>query len=601
VKNWQEFYSEYEAWNAFSRVTVFPSKLHAAQHVQIKDGLRPTEEDHSPETKLIDIDGSAWTPMMNFTGDVSALQFLRASVMYVAHYLKPAGSVLIIGTGGGRDILAAHAFGQPSVLGIELNPLIRRAVQEQYGDYSGRPYTLPGVDVIVDEARSRLSTLDRTFDIIQISLIDTFSLNATGGFVYSENYLYTRQAFQEYFRHLSPDGILTVSRYFVPQYPLEILKLAGLARAAWAAEGVDQPSDHIVVLGQGIHVSVLAKRSPFTAAELDTLSAVAKANGMTMLFAPGEASDDTMGLKTLLTTPAFQEYVDAYPYQIAPPTDDRPFFFNFLRGRLAAADIPDQKNDPFLFMQLWNEAIWVMYLLVAVVTTLALVFFFGPLVFLARRRSAAPPRVAMPLLLYFACLGYGFMTIEIPLLQRFVLFLGYPVYALTVVLFALLLFSGIGSLLTARVTAAPQRVAMRALGATVMLGAAYSVLVPVLVEALLGISITLKILATAALLAPIGLLLGTAYPLGIMVLREVGEELVPWAWALNGALSVVASVVAIFLGSRIGFTAAFLTGVASYGLALTIMGIVPRLRSLIAAPVRLTEPHQSSRPAVAVR
>ena len=226
-----------------------PPNDNAAQTLPMSDYARYASPE-VPGAMMIDIDGTAWTPMLEFHGDVGKTAFLRESVLYVAHHLRPHADVLIIGIGGGRDVLAAKTFDQRSVLGIEINPLMRHIVQDVYGDYSGRPYTLPGVEVIIDEARSRLSTLPRRFDIIQLSLIDTFSLNAAGGFVFSENYLYTKEAFQEYFRHLTDDGVLSISRYFTEAYPLEILRVAAMVRAAWAAEGVQQPGAHVVVLGQ---------------------------------------------------------------------------------------------------------------------------------------------------------------------------------------------------------------------------------------------------------------------------------------------------------------------------------------------------------------
>jgi hypothetical protein len=263
---------------------------------------------------------------------------------------------------------------------------------------------------------------------------------------------------------------------------------------------------------------------------------------------------------------------------IGPPTDDRPFFFNFLRGRLAEADIPGKAEDPFQFLRQWHEALSMLYLLVGVVTFLAAAFFLGPLWFLATRpATGVSPATAMPLLLYFACLGYGFMMIEVPLLQRFVLFLGYPVYALAVVLFALLLFSGAGSLISARFTDNARQALVRVLAAIILIAVVYLYVVPAVISALLAAPIFVRIAVTVVLLAPIGLVLGMAYPLGITVLREFSEELVPWAWGLNGALSVVASVLAIFVGSRLGFSVALVTGVAAYGLALVIMAVVPRL------------------------
>src|SRR4029453_6916212 len=266
VKNWHGFYSDYEAWNAFSRVSAFGHRGQAVDTLPLK---KPSSEyPDSPGAMFLDIDGTAWTPMFQFNGDFASVGFLRESVNYLAHHLRPNGSVLIIGTGGGRDLLAARTFGQPRVSGHALNPLMGHIVEDVYGDYSGRPYTHIGAEVIFDEARSRLPYLNERFDVIQLSLIDTFSLNAAGGFVFSENYLYTKEAFQEYFRHLRDDGILTVSRYYMQAYPLEILRVAGMVRAAWEAEGVERPADNVVVVSQGNTATVLAKRTPFSTDEL---------------------------------------------------------------------------------------------------------------------------------------------------------------------------------------------------------------------------------------------------------------------------------------------------------------------------------------------
>jgi SAM-dependent methyltransferase len=575
VKSWTFFYSDHEEWNAFSRVATIETDTGAPHFLPLKEPAENYPTPPFPDTMILDIDGSAWTPMMNYDGDPASIEFLRESVLYVAHHLKRAADVLIIGTGGGRDILAAVAAGQPSILGIELNPLMEHIVQDVYGDYSGRPYTLPGVEVIIDEARSHLSTLDRRFDIIQLSLIDTFSLNAAGGFVFTENYLYTKEGFQEYFRHLKDDGILTVSRYYNPHYPVESLRIVAMMRAAWEAEGIADPSRHLAVLNHPMSATMLAKRSPYTSAEIATLERVASENNMSVLYVPGHEGAST-SFAEILTTPDLEDFTDAYSFIIAPPTDDQPFFFNVLRGRMAEADVPGLDRDPMQFLRNWQEAIQLLYMLILAVTLIAAISFFGPLLVATRRTTTkVASTTAIPLLLYFGCLGYGFMMIEIPLLQRCMLLLGYPTYALALVLFALLLFSGIGSLLSTNFNTDPRKALKRVLAAAVILTASYVLAVPVVIESLLGVSIYLRAASTVLLLAPVGLLLGMANPLGITVLRGFDEGLVPWAWGLNGALSVVATVFAIFLGSRFGFTAAFLSGIGAYSLAWLIMTVLP--------------------------
>ncbi|MFP6656194.1 MAG: hypothetical protein VCB25_11250, partial [Myxococcota bacterium] len=423
VKNWDHAYADYEAWNAFSRISAFDIDPNAAQVVPLKNPASFYDGDEYPETMMLDIDGAAWTPMMNYKGDLESIQFLKESVLYAAHHIRPDSDVLIIGTGGGRDLLAAAAFKQPSILGIELNPLMEHIVQERYGEYSGKPYTLPNVEVIIDEARSRLHQIDREFGVIQLSLIDTFSLNAAGGFVFSENNLYTRQAFQQYYRHLTDDGILSITRYFVNSYPVEILKTLNLMRAAWAAEGVDTIHDRVIVLRSGMNCTILVKKSKFTPEELSVVDGLVKDYGFSVPYGPGRWVVDPDILELVLGSDP-EAFTAAYPYRIEAPTDDRPFFFSFLRGRLDT--VPTLSEDPFQFLRLWNDAISLVYMLIAVVSTLATIFFLGPLILLARRGVGdVQVTTTMAYLLYFAALGYGFMMIEIPLLQQLILFLGY--------------------------------------------------------------------------------------------------------------------------------------------------------------------------------
>lgn len=570
VKWWATPYSAYEVWNAFSRISAFDF---AGQPL----GLSKPPPGGFPPSMMLDIDGTAWTPMMHYDGDPASIQFLRDSVLYVAHHLKPHADVLVIGTGGGRDLLAARAFDQRSIMGLEINPLMRHVVDEQYGEFSGHPYSGIGATVVDDEARSRLAKVDQRFDVIQLSLIDTFSLNAAGGVVFSENYLYTVEAFREYFRHLTPDGVLTVSRYFTPTYPLEVLRLLAMARLAWASEGVTDFASHVVVLSHDINATMLFKRSPFTADELAAIETLAREKDLAIRYLPGR-TEFHPDLQTIVTTDDLPTFLAFYPFILDPPTDDQPFFFHFLRGPLQ--EIPSESDDPFQILRKWNDAQLLMYLLIGVVTTLAAVFFLGPLLLLARGAvRGAPLGRVTPLLLYFACLGYGFMMLEIPLMQRFILFLGYPVYSLAVILFALLLFSGLGSL-------ASGWVGNDRLPAVLVLIIAVSGLyvwgVPRVVEPLMGLGIVAKIGLTVLFLAPLGLVLGMAYPLGIGRLTAISNGLVPWAWGLNAALSVVASVLATYIGSRFGFSAAMATGVLAYAAGLACIVAASR-RPAVAA------------------
>jgi spermidine synthase len=580
VKNWEGFYSEAEAWNVFSRISVIPNpKLLAPHTLPLRNPPTFYTPDRFPASKWLDIDGTAWTPMFRYDGNPASVAFLRESAIYAVHAVRPNARVLIIGTGGGRDILAAQAaYGQPSVTGIEINPLMTYMVQERFGDYSGRPYTLPGVHVILGEGRSMLSGIRDTFDVIQLSLVDTFAAGAAGGFVFSENYLYTTEAFREYFRHLAPGGVLSMTRYFVGGYPLEMMRLVRMTSAAWAAEGATAGTS-MVVLAQGSVATLLAKRDPWTPEELAIIDRLAAENGMATVYDPRAyqpGTPEVLGLRGVLP-----RYHDSATLTTAPTTDDAPYFFQFIRWPVERVG-----EDPMRMIHVGNEALGLMALLLGTVAILALAFFVGPLLFLARGRVSRDRRT-LALLTYFVGLGFGFMMIEIPLLQRLVLFLGHPAYSLAVGLFSLLLFCGLGSLASERVVRQPSAGAPWLGAAIVGASLLYAAGLPILVDRFLDLPVALRIVIAVVVLAPIGLLLGMAYPVGIRILRGHDESLVPWAWGLNGATSVVASVAAVFVGAQAGFTWALLLGSTVYALGFLALATAAPARH-VAAPERMS-------------
>jgi spermidine synthase len=580
IKTWEGFYSEYEVWNVFSRISVIPNpKLLAPHTLPLRNPPNAYPADRYPASKWLDIDGTAWTPMFNYDRKPESVAFLRESAIYAVHGVKPNARVLIIGTGGGRDIIAAkEAWGQPSVTGIELNPLMRHIVQERFGDYSGRPYTLPGVEVVIGEGRSMLSSLPDKFDVIQLSLVDTFAAGAAGGFVFAENYLYTTEAFQEYYQHLAPGGVLSMTRYFVSGYPLEMMRLLRMTAAAWAAEG-EEAGASMVVLSQGPVATMLAKRGAWTPEELAVVDKMAADNKFAIVYDPRAykpGTPEVLGLRGV--NPRFY---DSSVLTTAPTSDDAPYFFQFIRWPLAL-----EGEDPMNMIRVGNEALGLMALLLGTVTMLALAFFLGPLLVFARD-GVSRDRRTIGLLAYFVGLGFGFMMIEIPILQRLVLFLGHPVYSLAVGLFSLLLFCGVGSLVSERLIRQPASAAPWLGAAIVGVSLLYAAGLPVLVSQALDLAPIARVVITVIILAPIALLLGMAYPVGIRILREYDERLVPWAWGLNGATSVVASVSAVFVGAQAGFTWALLIGSATYALGFLILTLTVSARR-IAAPERMS-------------
>ncbi len=535
-----------EKWNHFSRVAVFG------------DLERPY--------LWLNIDAVAGTPIPRpvwTDGRVGYDQndglVLGYNVAYLAYRLHEGGRTLIIGPGGGLDVVAALALGQDEVTPVEINPAIVEVVNHDLADYTGQLYSLPGVHTVVDEGRSYVASSDERFDIIQISLIDTWAATGAGAFALSENYLYTEEAFVDYLAHLEEDGILSITRWYFPTMPAEMLRLVAVAQSALKQAGVADPSRHIVV---AVHDRpdyfgvLLVKRTPFTDRELKKLGRLAPDLQTDVLYAPGDQAQNEF--HDLLSAADPAAYYAAYPLNIEPPTDDNPFFFHQLRPRdFARAGSIEQGATT---MNL--TAVSVLINLLILISILVVLFVLGPLLLTQRRGLAGRSRAV--LLLYFACLGLGFMLIEISLMQRLILFLGHPIYSLTVILFTLLVFAGLGSLTTGRI--ATRHMAWVVLTLVVVL-TFYVLALPSVLHAGLHWSKAAKVAVSVGLLAPLGYLMGMPFPLGIKLAGALAPRMVPWLWGINGALSVMASVLSIFMAINVGFTVVALLGQAVYAVA----------------------------------
>lgn len=583
----------YEKWTSFSQVVVYEhwtpcpfgwglSRIHC-------DDANPGP---GPGHRLLLIDGGAGTPIQAFNEDLQTVQFLRDDVTSFAYYVQPEPNVLIIGPGGGRDVLTGLVFGARAIAGVELNPAIVDAVRHKFGDYAGHIYDHPGVTIHVDDARGFIARSDERYDLIQAAVIDTWAATSSGAFALSENSLYTQEAFLTYFDHLTPNGMLSMSRWYFEEQPAEALRLISLGLAAWERAGVDDPSQHIAVvvnfdnyLSPEAMATVILKRSPFSPQEVATMQREAERLNFELLYAPGLAAPSSgsgQGLPgtpvtALIHAPDRKTFIANYPLDISPSTDDRPFFFNLVR--FGDTLRPGWEiSGVHLFSR---QAIEVLGWLLMITLALALAFVLGPLAFAWRRRQNHHTRLRAqtPRLIYFACLGTGFMLVEIPVVQRLSVYLGHPIYAMVVVLFVLLLFSGLGSLTTGRFSPgrAPE-VIRRVLLALGIIGMAHVLLLSRVLMATQAWTLLPRILLSTALLAPLGFVMGQAYPLGLKWVNAQSPEVIPWMWAVNGSTSVVGSVLAVIVAIHAGFRVALLAGLLAYGLAWVSTWLMRRMK-----------------------
>lgn len=487
-------------------------------------------------------------------GELPDWRILRTGPQSIGYSITGPGHALIIGGGGGRDIYTALAM-QQTVDVIELNEGIRRVVDDDLGELSGRPYSRAGVSTVIGDGRSALAARDTLYDQIHLGFTDTFSANAAQGFALAENNLYTIEAFREYFAHLKPRGVLNVSRL----YRLvgdEALRATVLMQAALESLGIERPREHMVVIRGTDFLgpptgTVLARLEPFTAEELNLIRELAAERGDGVVYGPQGPYEDEW--KRLAEAPSLWDFCASYHLDVCPPTDDRPFFFNMERPRSLGRRTGKywESTSPFA-MLLTTLAILLVLCLVAFVVPFWLV-----------RESRRPPLAS---LWYFWLIGLGFLLVEISMIQRLVLFLGFPTYALSVVLFSLLIFSGAGSALTTAMV--PRRALPIALGAAAALIVFSSFALPPLLASLMWLPLYARIAVSVAVVVPIALTLGMAMPLGLRRLQGLYPQALPYAWGVNGIASVLASVLGVAIAMLFGFTVAGIAAAACYAGAL---------------------------------
>jgi spermidine synthase len=553
AKGHENFSLLFSKWNSFSRIAVYDQP-----HPDW--GLSDTYTGTLPRSRYMDIDAAASTPILNGTAGVSSLGHLRYELTALAYTIKPRAHVLVIGPGGGRDLWTALVHGARRVEGVEVNPIIARDVMRgQSRDYSGGIYDAPGVSVEADDGRSYVTRSAARFDLIQASLVDTWAATTAGAFAMTENNLYTVEAFESYFSHLQPDGVLTITRWYA-----DGLRLVSLVQAAGRHLGWPGIADRVFIARNGPLAAFVFKRSPLAHDEIDRLSQRCRELHFTVVYSPVTPSNPAPSppdpYARLVTTPYadLPAVYDASDGDISPSTDDRPFFFR-----------PDKPGAPLRFRFdrsiLFGSGTEVLSGLLLISVVLLGLFVFVPLAWLSPEPVVWRELPLAPLA-YFACLGAGFMFVEMGLMQRFVLLLGHPVYSLSVILFTLLLGGGLGSALSRRL-GSPARTLAIAVPAIIVVSLAYSWTLPTLLASWVAWSRPLRILVAIAFLFPLGLLLGMPLPAGFRLIGEQRPGVLAWAWGVNGATSVLGATLAIHTAMSYGFARVALYGAIIYAVA----------------------------------
>ena len=557
---------EFARWNALSRVEV----------------------DRQGQARTIVIDADASTFIVNCDlahwHDTGWEHDLMSAPPALANVLRPRGEFAIIGPGGGVDVLRALANGSPSVTGIEINPIIANTIMRgRYAAYAQHLYERPEVHIHVTDGRSYLRSAPEHFDVVQMTLVDTWASTAAGAFALSENNLYTVEAFREYFEHLKPEGMIAITRWEFRQ-PREALRVVAVAMDALHSLGVVNPARNFIVASQGsltedgIPVVVLAKRTAFTPQEEAAVQAhFERYRALKPIYLPSQVAPGLAPRNPFVDLIASNDpyrFAQTYAYNVGPVTDNDPFFFFTLKTRQILGAQGDDAID-------WkvNLGVLVLILVLAISFVAVAAFLILPLALGANRQSPFP-------LFYFVAVGLGYILVEIAFIQRFVLFLGHPTYALTVVIFLLMLSSGAGSLFSRRWLPRTELAWMPLLLVIIAL-LANVFLLPRGLAAWVGLGFADRLAICGILLIPLGFVMGMPFPTGLRALATVSipelpnrdDNAVEWAWAMNAAASVLGSVLAMMIAIQFGLTVTLACGLVAYVLALALLPTLRRRRT----------------------
>lgn len=486
------------------------------------------------------------------------------------YLVRPGAKALVLGAGGGWDVARAIASGSRDVTAVEINPIIADTImRKRFAAVSHDLYRRPEVRVFVEDGRSFVRRSAEHYQVLQATLVDTWASTAAGAFALSENNLYTVEAFRDYLLRLTPDGFLAFTRWgFEP--PRESLRLLSLARAALAQLGEREAWKHVAVVredsqklrGWGATDTVLIGREPFSATDLDRIRSAARQGGFEVIYLPGEASDSAFS--RLLRSDRPSDFYHSYRYNVSPVTDDQPFFFYtvqprdladlFTNRKAGAADVKINLALPTLF------SVFTVSIAATLITLL-----LPPLVLKSRLPSGGD---ISRFLVYFVCLGAGYVLVQMSMIQKLVLLLGHPTYALTIVIFSMLVASGAGSYFSRRLAGPSGERIHNVLGITAALLALLAFASPAAINAAAHLPLVLRLAAAVVLIAPPAFFMGVPFPTGLGMLERWRPAAVRWAWSLNAAASVLGSAAAIFTAIYLGLRNTTLIGAALYAAAI---------------------------------
>lgn len=543
---------DYEEWNSISRITVMNEVLNAKPYAWGPSPKFPT--DITVSGKYLTIDGDAGTPITKFDGDFTKHSYLEFDVTNVAYTMPGIKKSAVIGVGGGRDLLSAKYFGVEEVTALDVNPVQINLLRDHpvYREYANL-YKLSGVTILNEEARSWFRQNTEKLDLIQMSLIDTWAATGSGAFALSENGLYTVEAWTIFMNDLSDNGVFTVSRWSGNAMD-DTGRTLSVAMATLFNQGVENVRDHIAIINSGKIATTIIAKSPFTSDQLFALRRTSADKEYKIILMPDQDAPEGI-LSELIVAEnidELHEISDRQFFDVSPSTDMRPFFFN--QARITKPlDIfkmvmsPAHTGAEVSMGQ--AKATFNLYIIILFSAVMVAFVIIAPLLKTVEDKSSTFIKAGT---LYFFLIGAGFMFMEISLLQAFGVFLGHPIYGLSVVLFSLIIAAGVGSLISEKL---PLNTLTRQI-TWCFLTCAYALVLSVILKDVFHdfaeVDIITRVLISIAIIAPSGMLMGFGFPTGLSLTEKFDSRATAWFWGINGAAGVLGSSIAIALNISMG-------------------------------------------------
>ena len=527
-------------------------------------GLSLNATTEPPEQLAVLTDADNMTAINRFDGNPETLSYLDQTSSALPYHLQSLQNILIMGAGTGADILLAHYHDIQRIDAVEINPQVIALVKEKYADFAGHIYQNSHVRLHTGEARGFVATSTDRYDLINISLLDAFGASAAGLYALSENYLYTVQALQAYLRHLAPDGYLSITRW-IKMPPRDTVKLLATAVEACKALKLNNPEQRMLLIRSWQTSTLVVKNGSFSKREIDRLKQFSSERSFDLAYYPGIAVDEVnrfnilrqpyfyRAAKALLGTGG-EAFINAYKFNIEPATDDRPYFFHFFKWESLLEILPLLKQGGVSLLES-GYLLLIAAFLQALLASLALIVL--PLALSKDKLGIqSGTQGYRQVLVYFVCLGLAFLFIEIAFIQKFILILHHPIYAVTAVLSTFLVTAGIGSLFSKRFYGNRARwMIWWPIAGIALLSIIYILGFESLTDVLLKTSgIGGRLVFSILLIAPLGLCMGMPFPMGLSSLAETAPSLIPWAWGINGCASVISAILATLIAMQFGFT-----------------------------------------------